>query len=757
MVSVLLGSQINRTVGTCYVYLKQTWSDDWTLYPRLHCHEAVWSLSPSMPVATIESLYGFLKQEGETEYRLVDKLDVIGWYVKVVFEYDTTQLMEAEWHGVVVQVEDMHEGLVTVGTVTRATGIQTLHCCGLEKLLDTEYIHESAVDDGNTAVFWTALPIEFNRGAFPNRAELPRAPANTQVFDGTTHILSGTTRFWWSTDTIVKYLLGWAIPKANFGNHSAKIAYELYDPKKLLPETDHPVVPQEGHTVLSVLHRLIDRRRMRSFYLTVNDDVTPNTIRLMPVCWNATSIWTADIDDFEYVQPSDNLVELIFDASQSTTAIIRASRAAKYDRVLVRGARRTSTCTLPVDATNGLEIAWSAALESEYEDGASNEVDYATYDQLTQMQHNAEVRSGSELSGVYSWFYIPDGWSRVAIDPVTSSPSFVFVGANSGISYIQDIHEIACEPWLPLWEHVDYATVSAVTDPPARAWRRPFAVFQCPESERWVHGDAVSTLAESSADATDDGENYRWNAHVRTQPDTKTIEIHVSGEPQHVIAYTDFSPLAEDRNLGKFDYRASKMLVTLCLRDNRSAEGAWPANPHENSGTLVDQVYGLVIYAGDDYRQDYLVAGTVIDVDDAGALVQSTGGYVRDDTLALTAMAYLTYQWWHEERISITLSTLDLSTYLHPGWIITTIGDPTVAGNQHYVTTNSLITQARLSWPRLSPGQRDAPSLTIHTETAELDLMSLLPPAAADKLKTSGAPMTLTATRGPRTTSRRRR
>lgn len=736
MPSLTLESQINRTVGQCRVYLKDNWGGAWVQYERVYATELTWSLAPSMPVATLMHFYGYVKDEWSTQYIARSKLDVNGWYVKVECDYNTDPVDTVSWHGIVCQVEDTHEGLVTVDSLPRATGTQVLHCYGLEKLLDTEHIHESAVDVGDPAVIWSALPVTFNRDNFPNRAELSRFPGMTPVFDGTSHGFGGNTRHWWSTTTIVRYLLAWGTPKTNFAQHLTRIPYELYDWHGLLPSTDHPVLDQEGQTVLSLLHRLIDRRRLRSFYLSVDDTTTPHTIRLEPVAWNVTDIFTPTITDFEKIKGAHPLMHLTvnFDSSQSTSVVVRASEVAKYDRVIVRGARRTSTMTFAVDATHGLLPAWTASQESDYEAGASGAAGYAALDMLTQMQRNAEVRAKPTLQSVYSWFYLPDSWSRLAEDPVSLSVHFAFVD-DDGFEAFQNIQEVVFEPWLPLWEQEDYETVTVIDDPAVRTWRAPYLVFESPLDERWVSADAIALLAESSSDQSevDDGDNYRWSATIRPQRDNKIVEINASGEPQHVIAHTDFTPLAVDRDLGNFDYRDKKMLATLTLRDNRFTEGVYPTDPYANTGLLVDEVYALVINAGEEYRRDYIVLGTVVDVDEEGDLVQSGGGYARDDTDTLSALAYIAYDWWHTTRMTLTLQTLDCNSFLSPGYIITTIGDSAVALNEHYQEVNTLITEARISWPTLSEGQREAPMLTIITSAAELDVMSILPPRVRDK------------------------
>jgi hypothetical protein len=301
---------------------------------------------------------------------------------------------------------------------------------------------------------------------------------------------------------------------------------------------------------------------------------------------------------------------------------------------------------------------------------------------------------------------------------------------DDGFAAPQYIHGVVFEPYLPLYEHVDYSD-DEIADGTAEApkhkiYRQPLLAFYIPTDERWISGDSIATLAESSGDADDDGTNVRWSATIRPQQDSRVIEVRVSGEQQHVIADTDFTPLDEDRDLGDYDYASQLMVCTVTLRENRYAEAQYPADGTGDSANI-DVLVGHIIYAGDAYRQDYVVPSTVVDIDDAGALVTTTGGYVRDDTDSLSVAARIAWEWWHQERIVITLVTTQLTTYIPLGCIIETVGDWTVVGNEHYETVNTVVTEVRIEWPRLEENHLAAPTMTIVTGAGELDPMTLLP------------------------------
>jgi hypothetical protein len=746
MTTVDFGANQVRSVGVQRVCLRKKWQDSWTLYYDVQCTEATWCLSPTMPTATLVSDYGWIcgLAGGVQVYNRVAKLDVIGWYVKVTMETNTLAGDVNTWYGVVAGAEDEHRGVVTYNGMPLATGCQTIHCYGLEHLLDKEYLAESYVDVGEAAPKVFQVPITFNKDGKPNRNNRLQPPHDAYCFEGQAYRLTGTDLLkpqWWSTRDIVKYLVEWMVPKDSFRTRNQRVPFFLWN-AWYLNGKDHPVLEQEGQTVLSLLNRLIDRRRLRSFFLSVKVSDVPGIIDFIlvnVVPWNKDDIDT-NIIGSEIVEGNPDRISLLYDYNQSTSAQLRKTQVNRYDRIIVRGARRTSTATFHV-AADYLEAAWTAAEETAYEAAASGEAGYAGWDDLQKQQRNAEVRNAEELSAVYAWFKLPDDWGFQVASPSATNVYPVFVD-EAGLLAKQYIHDVVFESSLPLYEHVDYSGAiiadGTAADPPIDIYRQPLVVFKIPTDARYVAGDAVSTLMESTGDAVADGKNFRWSAACRMQPETRTFEVRVSGEKQHVIAETDFTPLADDRDLGDFDYKNKEMLCTLTLRDNRYAEGKYPIDG-AGDGTDIDQQFGFVIYAGDALRRDYVVPATVVDVDTAGALVVSNGGYVRDDTDLLNILARVAYEWWAQERTILTLSTSQLTSAIQVGKFIETIGDSTVVAtmpdgsevqNQHYETVNTVVSELRITWPRLEGNQRGMPTMQFTTGAGELDPMTLMPPRA---------------------------
>jgi hypothetical protein len=687
-----------------------------------------------MPTAAFLWDYGFVKATGTSTYTAVQRLNVLGWYVRVVLETDVLTGQTASWHGVVSHVEDEHKGIVTKFGATLATGTQVFHCYGMEKILDTEYLSESKVDIGTEEPLVIQLPLVFNGRGVPNRND--RKLHLTYVFEGQALHPGGTLRptaQWWSTRDIVKYLLETAAPKWSFRTRVSLIPFFLgLEDEFYLPTLDRPEIGQEGHTVYSLLNRLIDRRRLRAFYLEVwpNADGRNEDVLLRIVPWNASEIDTG-IDGSDILKPNVQQIALLYDYSQTTAASIRTTHVQKYDRIVVRGARRTSTATWIVDA-DYLNPYWTDAEEVVYETAASGDANYATWDILKRQQRNSEARGVEKLSSVFSWFSLPDTWNGRTVEPETTTTHIVFRSDGEDAREKQCIHAVVFENYLPLYEHVDYSgdiiEDEEAEDPRVKVYRQPKVYFKIPTDNRWVAGDRIATMMETTVDPYSgaDGRNFRWTAHVHPQQDTRTLEVRVSGEPQHVIAYSDFDKLTDDRVLGEWDYNSKKMLVTAALRDNRYAEGKYPPDGTSDRSD-VDTQYGYVIYAGDRYRHDYVVPQTVLDVDENGALVTSNGGYVRDDTDDLNALARVAWEWWHQERLILTISTTQLTSLIFPGCLIVSVGDPTVAIGHHQVV-NTVVSEVRITWPKTEGNALDVPVMSFVTGAGELDPMTLAPP-----------------------------
>lgn len=729
MKTVTFGTGGRRITGDHAVKFKRLWTDQWVTYPDAHCLEAVWTCAPTIPAARIVWDYGHFKSHISPAFARYQKLDISRWYVKVTFTTDVRFDDEVVWYGVVSDIQDDQAGLVTWNGTTYATGTQTLYCYGLEQLLNQSEITSSFCYQGVAELHESPLPIDFNERGYGNRTATPHPAKGAFVFDGTPEAPSNTTRkFWddWTTRDIVEYLLHYKGPTKSTNGYQPMIPFRLAE-RERLDNTDSPVLSQEGATPLALLNRLIDRRRMQSFYFTVDETNTPAQVNLTPFSFAPDPI-EFDVTGIRDIPGNTSQKNLIYEMDELTSVSVRDVDLQLSDRVVVRGARRTTTCSMFYTAYR-FEPAWTSTQETAYEAGATGEAGYGTWDTMKQMTRNQEVRGSEALRPVYSWFRIPSDWDGLVgyhDSPTLTYPAFIDA---AWLQVDQYVHGIEILPYLPLYEGVDYSGTAIATganEPRDRVYRRPFVTIKRPTDGRYMLGEKMGQLAEGECDPVTDGNNPRWSCHTRPQPHSRIVEVNVSGEPQHVIAKTDFSAAASDRDVGDYDYKDKGLFVTMALAECRYAEAEYPDGGADSP--LIDAQRTMVIWAGDEYRHDYVVAGTILDVDTDGTPKEPWhGGYVRDDTDRLYAMAKTAYWWYHYHRAVLSLTTYRLTDELAVGDMITSIGLD-LGGYGHLREINSPITQIRFQIPRTQPGTMQAPTMQVVTTAGELDVMTLVPP-----------------------------
>jgi len=193
------------------------------------------------------------------------------------------------------------------------------------------------------------------------------------------------------------------------------------------------------------------------------------------------------------------------------------------------------------------------------------------------------------------------------------------------------------------------------------------------------------------------------------------LYLHVEGQPQHAIAYADFVPLPVDQGVGRYNWR--EFIVTVSFEDDRHCEGVWP--PDGLLAALLQagaHVRRQVLYAGDSYRQDWIVPGTVVDVDPHTGELQrnAAGGWIADDSAKLQARARQIHAYFSQPRRALTFSTGRINSALQLGEYVVERGDL----NREPI--GAVITQMSISSP-----ENALPRLTYDTAFLELEAVQL--------------------------------
>jgi len=699
------------------VYRRSNWASDWVEEYGLHCEEAVWSVAPSISTATLVEDWGDIAgaalphvTEFEATARVTDLRDR---YIKIEFDMELVSgsWTTKTWYGVCRAQEDTPVG-------------QRWICYGLEILLADTFVWDS---------WWQKAgdtPVKIERGLTFNRRRKPNKAAGTWL---AVHYFGSDpeTNQYWSTSDCILYLLERHSPRDKFGGKTIPFAL---NPSPGIPVSwDRPELPTHGMSTWELLCQLLPRQRMMGFYLDVDETTAPDEITINPFSFTRDAI-PIDVAGAEPIPANDNLYKLDWTASLETVYSLKISTLETFHQCIARGSRRRACFSVSVTDAN-LEAGWTAEHETEYELAASGAAAYAAAGVAVRERMNAEVRGSVRLRDVYARFQIPRDWDGLAGNGQGSDKYNVFNLGGAGTTgfpgKVYDL-ELELEPTLPMLEGVDYSIdqirngtfdesdSSGQEMAPVVWWKIPNT-----SPQRWAPVDTLARNAAVEEEAST--EHHKWSGQVSVERDGRAFRVDVSGAPQHVLAETDFAALPDcnDEDLGDNDWR--EMIATVSVLEDRYAEGAWP----ETIDGAPDVARIMYINAGELYQQNYVNRKTIVDVDGDGALVETSGGYTRDDTDRLKAIARTAFAWYGQARRVLTLETGWLTVDVGLGDFVTAFatttadGDSSDPANEFYQSrqVGSVITEVAITTPRLGPGIYDAPQMRLVTGSGELDAL----------------------------------
>lgn len=774
--NINLTSKTLRTARPHAVYLKQKWTDDWTRIPYLWAEEVAWRLAPSLSTATLVWEYGVGLRQGEFALKTVARLtNVRRLYVKILIGGHALTGSEGDpadlaWYGT-IEMDGFHsEGLLKTGqsngqSVYTLSGKQPLVCLGLEHALYRHPIRGATWLDSDGGEKRSGTPFVFNR---ESSVGAPSGNRSNQLgFQGTFVFapnVGHNDAALWRSRTIAAYLCAHERP-AGFG------AFDLAldpDTEQVLPDWDTPVIDPAGHSTAELLNLLMPKSRMLSWHLTVLPEDDFEAVFLTPVSLLGSDI-TTDLGTLFGNQQQVTLNDsTAADLAPDNRYAIKDSDIGIIDQARVRGARRTSTCTLSA-ADGSLVIGWPLAREAEYEAGYSGADDYAELPRNEQQAANAEVRHTDRLFAVFRRFAIPDLWDQIAFDGLGEGPAHpVFLENDAFLASYHRVcpRELELATTLPLVDGFDYRSIAFVEyvpgqgdtitgrTPPEQIAAGPhnripaFVLFLTPDWQGEHEGEPtdapyvqVEKIGTGSAlEQTTLNRDRHWSARVEIPRQDRAVLLHVTGEPQHVLAFSEMIRLPVDPFLGRWDWRDA--LFTVCLLDDRHAEGVYP-----DDFTAFERAPGgvreLVIEAGDQYKQDFLVPGTVVglDLETRQPVRCAAGGWINDDVPVLQARAQQVFEYYGQTRRSLQLTTPIVTSQLAIGQYIVNFG------SAHSVRSlGTVISEIVVTIPGGDSAELPPPTMQVTTAFAELETLELLNRRPEDK-QLRGRPAALMAAR----------
>lgn len=707
------------------VYTRRRWDDEWEILPNLYPLEVTWSVAPTLPVATLELDYGRIRQS----YRHLDDAGnevhgfgdvfktaatgLVGSYIKIECHTLISENLPIEltrvWHGIIEEAHDEQ------GAVDQQTGLTTGHVTlvayGLEKLLADHQVL-GATCQGLAKV---DVPLDFNR-AGPRGVEGNRSP---DPFLGSYLFATApSTAKTWSSRNIVEYLLAHQSPQDEAGAGKLVWGVDVVD-ARYIPDEDTPLLKCESASVYSLLSQVIDRRRGIFWWVEVDDDIL--VIRV-------NSINENDIIGNKITIPGNSRqIDLQYDTDPLTNVAVNTSDLPRYHQVLCRGPRIRCVGTFS-DQDGTLEPAWSTADETAYEAGGTPHP--ANTPVKRKQIRNDGVRRAPKLAKVYRVFRVPEDWDGQVGDGLGGDLAPLFVdqfGATLDHCYMA----LAFEQSMPIIEGVDYegtrirAGVVALDTINEREMR-PLCFLRRPSKTDEPYKYQLAEGTATEVERSNARENERIQCHLGVPQETLTLQLDVQGQPQHAIAYSDFTPLAEDRAVGRFDWREA--VFTASIESQTHTEARWPNPAHAS-----DAVRVKLIHAGDQYYQHYVAPSTVIGIDEDGYLVTSDGGWIPTLGDPLNPLPYLedlaqiAGVWYTEHHYVLRLESYRLkadSDVPLGGLIVQAGGGPVDPG--HRMRVGAPITQIKFVYPR-GDGSRTPPArMQLQTWAGELDAVELV-------------------------------
>lgn len=801
------------------VFIKPNWRDEWAEAIDFWPYEINWSCAPSLPTVTLWWKYGWTRTPQSIQFfRRLRLLGIHRWFIKiecptldVKFDYQGDETIRRWtrrfWYGVLDIDADQLGG---VGFYADAdenlfpvpSGQQTFTAYGMEKLLADQTIEDAyfvwfdptAGPAGRAVIGAQNILPAFNAGGNPNRT-FDAQPGGGIGGALSTHVFETDRKIaqYWSTKDIVEYLMHRVSPRNTAGDIAVDFRADILALD--LNDKDRPVIDQQGQTVYSILARLLDRRRLRLWWLSVQDPSgaeDPDTggrpaDAMETVYLNTATMNGTEIPPFEKdaspIPENANKINIRCDFDQTTTVAIKRSSVEQVDQVVAQGDRRVSVFTVSF-MDSSLGTAWDPALTDDYNKGASETDGYDEAGTKERQRMNTEARNADRLEDVFTLFEIPGGWDQLVGDGLGGLPTVPeqwAVFPNESVTrddderfgpapaYLGHCHLLQA---LPLLSGVDYSgdriangtvDLATATGEPVK----PFALFRKPESLkggdaedkdrwRWARADEIGDNA--GLEVTEAEEADRWSATVFIPYESKQVKLRVTGAPQHIVDdETLFTPLEHeglrvDPELAKWNIHEGAV-ITVAMEDPRRVNAVWP--PMED---LADRdVIRRKFIDADGFRKIYVVPETIVDIDEAGKLKRTDGGFIphagadgdEDDVAKLATIARNAFEWYGVQRKVLVLESLqlrgatnqaadpnDFANILPLGAYVEEFSQDTPdapdddpPGTENLEEIKSVVTSVVFTYP-----WNGTPHMTVQTFSGELDALQVAPlPAGLER------------------------
>jgi len=679
------------------VSYKELWDDDWTVEPNLICLRLTRSLGHQIDQATLLWRQGEMFNPGdiaeEGSLLFKQRNSPIGdrYYIRLRRLEEPFLL----WWGIVVGEEWPLAGKKLDGVTNSFTLLsdKLYTVMGLEWLMDRNPI-VSTVHHPDERI---SHPLGFNYGLGDGRGASfeDRGNRDTRKNGDEQWVFAVDNSFknLWFADQIVEHLLYYHAP--NDGNNPSAPAPVTFgiDSETYAPflEWFTPTVAVEGRTLYAVLNDIITARRGLVWWLEyplLGNTVFLNVNSTTPTIINLPAE-NEEEESTTFIPAALNQSPLNFDALHEVRDARYASDSSRrYNRIRVRGSKRTATFTVSTKDEN-LEPAWTSAAETDYiEAGGATNKDKAD-----------RYRQAEKLKAVYQDFRIPKDWDGKSRDGSGtgefefSCPKLSSTGSVLGAETIV-MANMRLLRTLPLRDGWDYehpeepveGSRETSSDPD---FTYPLGIVK--HGDKWVFLDrSADHIDEDDSETT----RLKTSYHFALLQGTNGFELRSAGGLPHALAKNHFDTAtpAPSKTDAEIDYEECRF--TVAAEWDAYCEFVFPpvgnilAKPREG-----DAIEELLINIGDRARWDYLVEGTVYDVQDGAIKKAAESGSVRDDRRDCEILAQAAYAWYKQPRGSFGVSFADYRKPVELGDLVTVLGDAMASEVGANIEVNAIVTQ----------------------------------------------------------------
>lgn len=701
-------NEVPKTLRVTTFY-KELWSDEWTHAPHWQPVHAVKAAAPAFGSATFRLLYGDGKWEDATDLKDGTELDTyVYYYVQIRGYYGEHEIIL--WTGIIptenfrLLGKSNSQGTATADQFIQAVSLDAL----LETRIDGGWVRSTVVND----IVWIDELQTFNRryefggSVIGNRSHLKMPVQREEWLNSINSYFFAPDQAEWGNYDIVEYL----IQNYQFynGPQFSVLAADENEDDEIITSLNQLVDVYSFHattTIRQALNMLISRSRGFSWRYDVDAD---DNVSIVPFSLLDEPIGLGSI----HLPANPNKLELdLWEHTTQVTVDVTQDIRPTYDRIIVRGAKIKSCCSLR-SFDSSLEKAWTDEEEVAFQLAAKDTEGYSSLNETEKAELNDKYRSTDKFSRVYTTFRVPRIWDWVVGNWAWEKEAFVNPKRKSdGLLYLNEqgpywTVDKRLLPKLPLVVGIDYANldddgnpINSNDDDAEPEFRKLFAVV-----ENRLDGKYVYVEKAEPAPGT-------------VRPLSREMGIEIKFNPQYLLARGHWSAEAEpskwpSEEIFTYGFNWKKIIATVFIETDQYNQLTLDLNEYENKRTLTIEIPDAELW--------YLVPGTVLDIDANGQLVKfddagdPTRRFLRDDRNKLRAAMAAAKAWYGKEhnKMAVTIQGIDVGAPL--GTLIIG-GDVTGVG-----AADSVVTSVRWYF------EGRPPQTVVSTDFAPLNIASVL-------------------------------